>query len=166
MGGGGVGGGRGRERVGGGGGRGRDWLIKLCFSTNSKDVSTKTYSHICHCYSTTNNQDIHSEILCQTYIYRVKNSIKRESDRQTDQDRDQDRQADRPTEATRETERDHHNNLGIAIVCCCCDWQQKCFNFQHVVQWLVWSVSVYKLISLFKESFWGLFVGSKGQCGH
>ena len=38
-----------------------DWTLFL----NGKDISTKADSHICRCYNTTNNQDIHSEILLQ-----------------------------------------------------------------------------------------------------
>ena len=37
-----------------------DWLKTLF--VNGKDISTKADSHICHCYSTTNNQDFLSEI--------------------------------------------------------------------------------------------------------
>ena len=40
-----------------------DWLIDRILFLNSEDISTKANSHICRCYSTTNNQDIHSEIL-------------------------------------------------------------------------------------------------------
>ena len=36
-----------------------DWTLFL----NGEDISTKADSHICRCYSTTNNQDIHSQIL-------------------------------------------------------------------------------------------------------
>ena len=41
-----------------------DWLIEL----NGEDNSTKADSYICRCYSTTNNQDIHSDILLQKAI--------------------------------------------------------------------------------------------------
>ena len=40
-----------------------DWLIDWTLFLNGEDISTKADSHICCCYSTTNNQDIHSEIL-------------------------------------------------------------------------------------------------------
>ena len=40
-----------------------DWTLFL----NGED-STKADSHICRCYNTTNNQDIHSEILLQKDI--------------------------------------------------------------------------------------------------
>ena len=45
-----------------------DWLIDWTLFLNSEDISTKADSHICRCYSTTNNQDIHSEILLQKDI--------------------------------------------------------------------------------------------------
>ena len=41
-----------------------DWTLFL----NGEDISTKADSHICRCYNTTNNQDIHSEILLQNDI--------------------------------------------------------------------------------------------------
>ena len=41
-----------------------DWILFL----NGEDISTKADSYICHCYNTTNNQDIHSEILLQKDI--------------------------------------------------------------------------------------------------
>ena len=37
--------------------------IKLYFSTVNIIIITKADSHICRCYSTTNNQDIHSDIM-------------------------------------------------------------------------------------------------------
>ena len=43
-------------------------MIKLDFSTINIIISTKADSHICRCYSTANNQDIHSEILWQKDI--------------------------------------------------------------------------------------------------
>ena len=43
----------------------RDWLIDWTLFLNGKDISTTADSHICRCYNTTNNQDIHSEILLQ-----------------------------------------------------------------------------------------------------
>ncbi len=45
-----------------------DWLIDWTLFLNGEDISTKADSHICRCYSTTNNQDIHSEILLQKAI--------------------------------------------------------------------------------------------------
>ena len=39
------------------------WLIDETLFLNSGDISTKADSHICHWYSTANNQDILSEIL-------------------------------------------------------------------------------------------------------
>ena len=44
---------------------GYNWLIDLTLFLNSEDISTKADSHICRCYSTTNNQDIYSELLWQ-----------------------------------------------------------------------------------------------------
>ena len=41
-----------------------DWNLFL----NGEDIGTKADSHICRCYSTTNNQDIHSEILLQKAV--------------------------------------------------------------------------------------------------
>ena len=41
----------------------RDWLIDWTLFLNGEDISSKADSHIGRCYSTTNNQDIHSEIL-------------------------------------------------------------------------------------------------------
>ena len=35
---------------------------------SGEDISTKADSHICRCYSTTNNQNIHNEILLQKAI--------------------------------------------------------------------------------------------------
>ena len=47
----------------------KDWLIiDETLILNAEDISTKADSHICRCYSTTNNQDIHSEILWQKDI--------------------------------------------------------------------------------------------------
>ena len=46
----------------------RDWLIDWTLFLNGEDISTKADSHICRCYSTTNNQNIHSEILLQKDI--------------------------------------------------------------------------------------------------
>ena len=45
-----------------------DWLIEWTLFLNGKDISAKADSHICRCHSTTNNQDIHSEILLQKAI--------------------------------------------------------------------------------------------------
>ena len=45
-----------------------DWLTDWTLFLNGEDISTKADSHICHCYSTTNNQNIHSEILLQKAI--------------------------------------------------------------------------------------------------
>ena len=45
-----------------------DWLIDWTLFLNGEDISTKADSHVCRCYSTTNNQDIHSEILLQKDI--------------------------------------------------------------------------------------------------
>ena len=45
-----------------------DWLIDWILFLNGEDISTKADSYICHCYNTTNNQDIHSEILLQKDI--------------------------------------------------------------------------------------------------
>ena len=36
-------------------------LIDSTLFLNGEDISTKADSHICRCYSTTNNQDIHRE---------------------------------------------------------------------------------------------------------
>ena len=49
-----------------------DWILFL----NGEDISTKADSHICRCYSTTNNQDIHSEILWKKAIdkYSINNN--------------------------------------------------------------------------------------------
>ena len=44
------------------------WLIDRTLFLNGEDISTKADSHICRCYNTTNNQDIHSEILLQKDI--------------------------------------------------------------------------------------------------
>ena len=38
-------------------------LTKQTLFFNGDDISIKANSHICHCYSTISNQDIHSEIL-------------------------------------------------------------------------------------------------------
>ena len=40
-----------------------DLLIDRTLFLNGEDISTKADSHICHIYSATNNQDIHSEIV-------------------------------------------------------------------------------------------------------
>ena len=40
-----------------------DWLIDWTLFLNGEDISTKADSHICRCYSATNNQDIPSEII-------------------------------------------------------------------------------------------------------
>ena len=45
-----------------------DWLIDWTLFLNGEDISTKADSHICRCSNTTNNQDIHSEILLQKDI--------------------------------------------------------------------------------------------------
>ena len=61
----------------GGGERLIDWFfVKLYFSTVKIIISARADSHICRCYNTTNNQDIHSEILCQTDIdkYSISNN--------------------------------------------------------------------------------------------
>jgi len=54
-----------------------DWLIDWTLFLNGEDISTNADSHICRCYNTTNNQDIHSEILWQTDIekYNIDNNI-------------------------------------------------------------------------------------------
>ena len=46
----------------------KDWLIDWTLFLNGEDISTKADSHICCCYSATNNQNIHSEILWQKAI--------------------------------------------------------------------------------------------------
>ena len=53
-----------------------DWLIDWTLFLNGEDISTKADSHICRCYSTTNNQDIHSQIQWQKAIdkYSINNN--------------------------------------------------------------------------------------------
>ena len=46
----------------------RERLIEWTLFLNGEDISTKADSHICRCYSTTNNQGIHSQILWQKGI--------------------------------------------------------------------------------------------------
>ena len=54
-----------------------DWLIDWILFLNGEDISTKADSHICRCYNTTNNQDIHSEILWQRpSLYTTTASVK------------------------------------------------------------------------------------------
>ena len=45
-----------------------DWLIDWTLFLKGEDISTKADSHICRCYSTTNNQNFHSDILWQKDI--------------------------------------------------------------------------------------------------
>ena len=45
-----------------------DWLTDWTLFLNGEDISTKADLHICRCYNTTHNQDIHSEILLQKDI--------------------------------------------------------------------------------------------------
>ena len=54
----------------------RDWLIDWTLFLNGEDISTKANSRICRCYSTTNNQDIHSQISWQKAIdkYSINNN--------------------------------------------------------------------------------------------
>ena len=68
------------------------WLIDWTLFLNGEDISTKADSHICRCYSTTNNQDIHSQILWQKAIdkYSISNNNKKKRERamQTETQRD------------------------------------------------------------------------------
>ena len=54
--------------------RGRERLIDWTLFLNGEDINIKADSHICHCYSTNNNQDIHCEILLQKAIDKYSNS--------------------------------------------------------------------------------------------
>ena len=56
--------------------RGTDWLIKLYFWT-VKILAKNANFHICRCCSTTNNEDIHGEILWLKDIdkYSINNNI-------------------------------------------------------------------------------------------
>ena len=65
--------------MGGGGGREREILIDSTLFVNGEEISTKADSHICRCYNTTNNQDIHSEILLQKDIDKYSNSKNKNS---------------------------------------------------------------------------------------
>ena len=52
-----------KRKRGLGGGGARDCLFALILFLNGEDISAKADLRICRCYSTTNNQDIHSQIL-------------------------------------------------------------------------------------------------------
>ena len=54
-------------------------------------MTTKADSYICRCYSTTNNQDIHGEILLQKAIDKTASVKIKERERERERDRDRDR---------------------------------------------------------------------------
>ena len=58
--------------------RERDLIDWLTLFLNGEDISTKADSLTCHCYSTTNKQDIHSEIW-QKAIDKYSNSKKKKN---------------------------------------------------------------------------------------
>ena len=82
-------------------------MTDLTLFLNGEDISTKADSHICRCYSTTNNQDSHSEIL----------ERERERETETETDRQRDRETDRQTETGRQTDRqaDRRSGVGRAV---------------------------------------------------
>ena len=67
---------------------------------NGEDISTKADSHICRCYSTTNNQDIHRAV----DKYSINKKKKRERGGQTDKQTDRQTDSDRDRERTRTQE--------------------------------------------------------------
>ena len=57
-------------------------MIDITLFLNGEDISTKADSHICRCYSTTNNQDIQSNIMTEGY-----RQIQHQRERETETER-------------------------------------------------------------------------------